>query len=115
MTEVFDSVVGIGRGRALVPSWGWVPSLIDAKSTFGSRSLLAAFPDPTTGAFTAFAVDVQLFAGTPYPQHALSPGLVLSGDEGAMEHLQNGAAIDEDSGHCSNNQPGACPNTKGGC
>ena len=89
--------------------------MIDAKSTFGRRSLLAAFPDPTTGAFTAFAVDVQLFAGTPYPQHALSPGLVLSGDEGAMERLQNGAAIEEDSGHRSNNHPGAYPNTKGGC
>ena len=75
--------------------------------------LLAAFPDPATRPFAALGVDVQLFVGIPYPQHALSPGLVLAGDQWAMDRLQNGAAIHKSSGHSSNDQAGTSPDTKG--
>ena len=79
----------------------------------GLGSLLAGFPDPATRPFTALRIDVQLFVGIPYPQHALSPGLVLAGDQWAMDRLQNGAAIHKGSGHSSNDQAGTSPDTKG--
>ena len=74
---------------------------------------MAAFPDPASRPFAALGVDVQLFVGIPYPQHALSPGLVLAGDQWAMDRLQNGAAVHKDSGHSSNDQAGPSPDTKG--
>ena len=79
----------------------------------GLGSLLAAFPDPAAWPFAALCIDVQLFVGIPYPQNALSPGLVLAGDQWAMDRLQNGAAIHKGSGHSSNDQAGTSPDTEG--
>ena len=79
----------------------------------GLGSLLAAFPDPATRPFATRRVDVPLFVGIPYPQHALSPRLVLAGDQWAVDRLQNGAAIHKGSGHSSNDQAGTSPDTKG--
>ena len=75
-------------------------------------SLLAAFPDPATRPFAALCVDVPLFFGIPYPEHALSPGLVLAGDQWAVDRLQNVAAFHKDNCHSKNNKAGPCPDTE---
>ena len=54
---------------------------------------MACFPDPAAGPFTAFGIDVQLFACIPYPQHTLSPGLVFAGHQWAVDGPENGAAV----------------------
>ena len=89
--------------------------MINAKETFRNRSVVVGFPDPATGPFSAFGVDVPLFARIPYPQDAPRPGLVLFGDQWAMDRLQNSAAVEEDGGHSSHDQPGASPDAEGAC
>ena len=74
---------------------------------------MAGFPDPAAGPFAALGVDVQLFIGIPYPQHALGPGFVLAGDQWAMDGPQNGAAVCKDSCHSSNDKAGPGPDTEG--
>ena len=81
--------------------------------TEGFDSVVAGFPDPAAGPFAALGIDVQLFACIPYPQHTLSPGLVFAGHQWAVDGPENGAAVQKNSGHCSNNQSGARPNTQG--
>ena len=60
----------------------------------------------------AFGVDIQLLVVIPYPQHTLRPGLVLSGNQWAVDRLQHRAAIEEDGGHSYHHQPGASPDTE---